>query len=546
MFALEVEFLSGRVYATDFRERDVSEWPPHPSRLFSALVAAFYESGLDSDLRTSLVWLEEQKSPDIWAGSFVTRLESAAGSRFNQPKTPRSFVPINDDYSGKFRNSARRRKERWFPSGTPEDERVHFIWGDAAPNPATVDALRRIAAQVSYLGHSSSLVRVAVIESPRNAVLKPSDSGDILPRVPSKGRLEYLDREFTRSKGTRQFRPDAGAVQRYARVGGNEVSTPTPASSFGEMIVFQRLNGSPERIESLLMVTSVLRDALMARSPQQPAPGCISGHDDTPHISEIVRALMEKVRGRSKAPEFNWADDLSVPPQEFSAFAKTAFQAATSKKRESVDFCAAFGSEGALTGKHNIDPTALCMSSGQQCFLKKVRELCDLTEKPALSKKRNVTLGRTIEVRFHDVLSGPLNYSDSQHSLGWDPINEALHALGAYDPSGKGKQTSVRELVYLALEAVSLFPVFARSRRLQTTGFHTDERRQTWFHWPVWEPELSLRTVQSLLQLGELASPLKNEVQLRARGIRAIYRSRRHTFGQDYGIFRPAQLVAAG
>jgi CRISPR-associated protein Csb2 len=288
MFALEVEFLSGRVYATDFRERDVPEWPPHPSRLFSALVAAFYESGLDSDLRTALVWLEEQKSPDIWAGSFVTRLESAAGSRFSQPKTPGSFVPINDDYSGKFRNSSRRRKERWFPSGTPEDERVHFIWGDAVPNPATVNALRRIAAQVSYLGHSSSLVRVAVIESPQDAVLKPTDSGDTLLRVPSKGRLEYLDREFARSQGTRQFRPDAGAVQRYARVGKNKVSTPPPASSFGEMIVFQRLKGSPERIESLLTVTSVLRDALMARSPQQPAPGCISGHGGTPHIACVA------------------------------------------------------------------------------------------------------------------------------------------------------------------------------------------------------------------------------------------------------------------
>jgi CRISPR-associated protein Csb2 len=285
MFALEVEFLSGRVYATDFGERDVPEWPPHPSRLFSALVAAFYESGLDTDLRTALVWLEKQKSPDIWAGSFVARLESAAGSRFSRPKTPGSFVPINDDYSGKFQNSARRRKERWFPSATLEDERVHFIWGDAVPDTATVDALRRIAAQVSYLGHSSSLVRVAVIESPQDAVLKPSDSGDTLLRVPSKGRLEYLDREFARSKGTRQFRPGAGAVERYARLRKNKVSTPTPASSFGEMIVFQRLNGSPERIESLLTVTSVLRDAIMARSPQQPAPGCISGHGDTPHIA---------------------------------------------------------------------------------------------------------------------------------------------------------------------------------------------------------------------------------------------------------------------
>jgi len=100
--------------------------------------------------------------------------------------------------------------------------------------------------------------------------------------------LEYLDREFARSQRTRQFRPDAGTVQRYASVAKSTKPARAPASSFGEMIVFQRLSGSPERIESLLTVTSVLRDALMARSPLQPAPGCISGHSETPHIACVA------------------------------------------------------------------------------------------------------------------------------------------------------------------------------------------------------------------------------------------------------------------
>jgi len=118
--------------------------------------------------------------------------------------------------------------------------------------------------------------------------------------------------------------------------------------------------------------------------------------------------------------------------------------------------------------------------------------------------------------------------------------------LGAYDPSGDGKQTSVRELVYLASESLSLFPVFARFGRLRTTGFHLDESRQSWFHWPIWEPELSLRSVRSLLQLSELAHPTEKESELRTRGIHAIYRSRRHEFGKGYGIFRPAQLAVGG
>ena len=218
-------------------------------------------------------------------GRSRSSLGVCCGKPVHRTNYPANFVPINDDYSGKFRSPSLRRKERRLPSGTPENNRVHFVWKRAEPSAPTLEALRRIAQQVSYLGHSASLVRVAVIESPQDAMLKPSESGDILLRVPSKGRLDYLDREFEKSRSTRQFRPDAGAFQRYARVGKKVESAPTPASSFGEMIIFQRLNGLPERIESVLTVTSVLRDALMARSPQQPAPGYISGHDETPHIA---------------------------------------------------------------------------------------------------------------------------------------------------------------------------------------------------------------------------------------------------------------------
>jgi len=290
MFAIEIEFLTGRVYATDFRERDVPEWPPHPSRLFYALVAAFYESGLENDLRNALIWLEQQKPPEIFAGDHAVRLESVEGRRFTDATAPRVFVPINDDYSSKFASSSLRRKERRFPSAWLASDRVHFIWQEAEPDASTLRALRRIASQVSYLGHSASVVRVAIIESPRDATLKPTPRGDTLLRVPTPGRLEYLDREFARSS-IRQFRPDTGHVQRYGpieRREGAEASAPTPTKSFGEMIVFEREGGVPDRSESLLSVTSALRASLLDRSPVQPAPASISGHGDTSHIAYIA------------------------------------------------------------------------------------------------------------------------------------------------------------------------------------------------------------------------------------------------------------------
>ena len=46
MLVLEVEYLTGRAVATARHHREQPEWPPHPGRLFSALVAACHEADL--------------------------------------------------------------------------------------------------------------------------------------------------------------------------------------------------------------------------------------------------------------------------------------------------------------------------------------------------------------------------------------------------------------------------------------------------------------------------------------------------------------------
>jgi len=257
-------------------------------------------------------------------------------------------------------------------------------------------------------------------------------------------------------------------------------------------------------------------------------------------LKEVSSALATKLINRAAAPEFNWAEVIAVAPELFHAKAEAAMETATSSRRETVDFFAAFAADGAKSGSGDMKPTDLCMTSGQMKFLKEMRAITATLASPP--KREEAPLAERIQT----ALTGQWHYADNQHSLGWDPTNEPIHALGAYDPSGAGKQTSVRELVYLAAEALSLFPVFARFGRLRTTGFHPDENRQSWFHWPIWEPELSLRSVRSLLQLSDLARPSENELQLRTRGIRSVYRSRRHEFGKGYGIFRPAQLIVGG
>ena len=60
--AITVELLTGRYDAADVQDRERAEWPPHPARLFCALVAA----ARSEEERSALRWLEDQPAPLVW------------------------------------------------------------------------------------------------------------------------------------------------------------------------------------------------------------------------------------------------------------------------------------------------------------------------------------------------------------------------------------------------------------------------------------------------------------------------------------------------
>lgn len=88
MLAIEVELLTGRYAATSHNDRGRAEWPPHPARFFSALVAALHDHD-DVDLaeRDALLWLEKQNAPSLRVDA-----ESKVGRRQVQDV----YVPVND------------------------------------------------------------------------------------------------------------------------------------------------------------------------------------------------------------------------------------------------------------------------------------------------------------------------------------------------------------------------------------------------------------------------------------------------------------------
>ncbi len=86
MLALKINFITGRYAASAYNDRQAAEWPPHPARVFSALVAAWAEAS-DQPCpheRRVLEWLESAGPPSIMA--------SPASNR----RVMTHFVPVND------------------------------------------------------------------------------------------------------------------------------------------------------------------------------------------------------------------------------------------------------------------------------------------------------------------------------------------------------------------------------------------------------------------------------------------------------------------
>ena len=219
MFAFGIDFITGMAVMTDPSSREHAEWPPHPARIFMALVAAHYETkplpedGADAAAawqrqRSALEWLEAQDAP---------MMNWPAESRRDIVKV---YVPVNDaGVPGKpegvkqseLRSAlgvmpdCRSRQERTFPAvyvnGDDVQRLVYLSWADAMPSPECLGALEVLASAVTRIGHSSSLVRIWVCEGEVPAAYQPAANmrkavKGIPLRVPAAGFLAELDQRY--------------------------------------------------------------------------------------------------------------------------------------------------------------------------------------------------------------------------------------------------------------------------------------------------------------------------------------------------------------
>jgi CRISPR-associated protein Csb2 len=272
MLALGVELLMRRAIITRWDNREEPEWPPHPDRMFMALVAAWGEAGENAEQRVALEWLETLKAP-----SLAIPLEVSERTPFT------SYVPVNDDSSPMGKNGpfgpmgalpiGRNRQPRRFPAVVPDSPTFFLIWSIDVPANLR-QALEQVCDLVTYLGHSASPVRVWIEDQPPTPTLIPDDNNATQHlRMFDGGRLAYLKNRFDAG-----LRPQPSLWQGYSAP-TRESTEPVFDGPFDPGIfVLRELPGNRRyALESCGIIADAIRLELMRRHGPN-APEWISGH----------------------------------------------------------------------------------------------------------------------------------------------------------------------------------------------------------------------------------------------------------------------------
>lgn len=203
MLTLGIRYLQGVAVGSHGGHGQV-EWPPHPARVFMAMVAAHYQTGAAAAERAALEWLEGQPPPEVHAPDA------------HPCRVVTQYVPVNDDRSQSFRDPntkkvkfypeipgislRRNRQDRVFARASLASDTVMLHWPAAAPTQPTRDTLAALCAKVTRVGHSSSLVQMWVADSKPAGLpcwVESEDHGTHQFRVPREGTLkDVLDASF--------------------------------------------------------------------------------------------------------------------------------------------------------------------------------------------------------------------------------------------------------------------------------------------------------------------------------------------------------------
>lgn len=309
MLAIKIEYLTGVCVATrhDDPSRSKPEWPPHPDRLYSALVAAAaalpdaVDGNLPERARQALTWLAlscwsdgRAVAPQIYASEASPR----TAVDVHMPSNPHEDEVWQRPKRGRSRKAQksfdvralipiyRKRSGLPIPAVVPDEPHVWFLWPQADPG-AHIETLKEIANRVACLGRSRSIARLTIDAYPPGPTHVPHPSGTLQLRVPHLGRLKELEETY-KSKGGK---PEPSAPQHYSRTRDQVEALDVACSVFERLYVFSPSSKDPAAPgESVIQVTNAFRRALIdcVQREHGRVPDVIHGHGEHPHCAYLA------------------------------------------------------------------------------------------------------------------------------------------------------------------------------------------------------------------------------------------------------------------
>jgi CRISPR-associated protein Csb2 len=271
---LRVFFPSGKYYAAENYDPTRPEWPPHPSRVFSAMVASAYhvDNGMSEKMRRAFEWLEAQPPPSIAAP--VADLSQA----------PLTYVPPGDldkREEKKAHPVHRMKQPRYFPRAViMGDPVVYYDWKEDPPE-NIVCSLEKIAAGVTHIGTSHSMATVNIFrgEMPQRASYILDKEGSCFLRVALPGRLEELDKIFLQEAGIRRPPSLCETLASYRLVRDTTGNIQQSWIDFFPMHITGTLHGA----DTAAYLGRAVRRAVMSVLGDD-APPAVHGHSGEDHV----------------------------------------------------------------------------------------------------------------------------------------------------------------------------------------------------------------------------------------------------------------------
>ena len=294
MLAISVELLQGTYRADPDGTANTGsltrgEWPPAPSRLLAAMVAA---DGTRDRCRVTdgseLEWFERLPAPNIHGHT----------QPWHQVLQPRYVVfhrgsaeqSTHQEYVGR-----RGMQIRPGVRVSPRYPSVVYAWDTEVP-PEIADALRRRAARIGYLGTADSPVRLRVgttIPEPVAAedVFQPDAGGDLEINIPVAGDVRMLDAMYNQwvERGASVSRAQFPALRHQIRYR----SSPTPTvEEAGSVVSWLRL-GKPVSGRRVTPITTLFKQAVLSRHQaiHGEPPALLHGHGFNGNGYELARFL---------------------------------------------------------------------------------------------------------------------------------------------------------------------------------------------------------------------------------------------------------------